>query len=79
LSEFKKAYNSNTSHPILELFYREKLCKRLVLCLEDQVEKNREMTLEILSTCIEKCGFKEESQILLPAISNRMNKFPYPE
>jgi hypothetical protein len=50
-----------------------------VLCLEDQVEKNREMTLEILSTCIEKCGFKEESQILLPAISNRMNKFPYPE
>ena len=28
---------------------------------------------------IEKCGFKEESQIILPAICNRMSKTPYPE
>jgi hypothetical protein len=32
-----------------------------------------------LTTLIEKCGFKEESQILLPAICNRMSKLPYPE
>jgi hypothetical protein len=61
LNEFKKAVNSNISNAILELFYREKLCKRLVMSLEDQVEKNREITLEILTTAIEKCGFKEES------------------
>ena len=28
---------------------------------------------------IERCGFKEESQIMLPAIANRMIKTPYPE
>ena len=28
---------------------------------------------------VEKCGFKEESQIILPAICNRMCKTPYPE
>jgi len=32
-----------------------------------------------LTTLIEKCGFKEESQIILPAICNRMSKLPYPE
>jgi hypothetical protein len=64
---------------ILEFFYREKLCKRLVICLEDQVEKNREIAIEILTEMVEKTGFKEESQIILPAISNRMLKTPYPE
>lgn len=50
-----------TKTAILELFYREKLAKRLVLTLEDQVEKNREMTVEIFISAIEKCGFKEEA------------------
>lgn len=28
---------------------------------------------------IEKVGFKDESQIILPAIANRMSKIPYAE
>jgi hypothetical protein len=59
--EFKKAYDSNRDKPVLDLFYKEKLCKRLVLCLDDQVEKNREITIEIFSTCIEKFGLQDES------------------
>jgi len=46
---------------VLEFFYRERLCKRLVICLEDQVEKNRELSIEIITGMVEKCGFKEES------------------
>ena len=64
---------------MLEYFYRERLCKRLVICLEDQVEKNRELSIEIISSMVEKAGFKEESQIILPAIANRMIKTPYAE
>ena len=64
---------------VLEYFYRERLCKRLVICLEDQVEKNRELSIEILTGMVEKCGFKEEAQIILPAISSRMIKTPYAE
>jgi len=46
---------------VLEFFYRERLCKRLVICLEDQVEKNRELSIEIITGMTEKCGFKEEA------------------
>jgi hypothetical protein len=67
------------SQKVLEYFYRERLCKRLVICLEDQVEKNRELSIEIIQGMVEKCGFKEESQIILPAIANRMIKTPYAE
>jgi len=59
---------------VLEHFYRERLCKRLVLTLEDQVEKNREIAIGIISTMVEKGGFKEESQIILPSIAARMSK-----
>lgn len=34
---------------IVEFFYRERLVKKLILTLEDQVEKNRELSIEILS------------------------------
>jgi len=78
LNEFKKAVKEKNLE-ILDFFYREKLCKRLVICLDDKVEKNREIAIELLVTCIEKCGIKEEAQILLPAISNRMIKKPYAE
>jgi len=33
----------------VEFFYRERLGKRLVLILEDQIEKNRELAIEIIS------------------------------
>ena len=49
LNEFKKAVNNTKDDKILIYFYRERLCKRLVLCLEDQVEKNRELTIEIIT------------------------------
>jgi hypothetical protein len=61
LNEFKKACENQNNKEVLQLFYIDKLCKRLVLCLEDQVEKNRELTIEIITTCIEKVGLKEEA------------------
>ena len=76
--EFKKAVNGKND-AVIEYFYRERLCKRLVLCLEDTVEKHRETSIEILTSMIERFGFKEESQIILPAIANRMSKTPYAE
>jgi hypothetical protein len=48
LNDFKKAVNNTKDDKILIYFYRERLCKRLVLCLEDQVEKNRELSIEII-------------------------------
>ena len=70
---------TNIKTETLDFFYREKLVRRLVISLEDQIEKNREITIEILSKAIEKVGLKDESQILLPAIANRMSKIPYAE
>ena len=53
--------------------------RRLVISLEDQIEKNREITIEIITKAIERVGLKDESQILIPAIANRMSKIPYAE
>ena len=64
---------------LIEFYYREKLVRRLILTLEDQIEKHREMTIEIISTFIERVGLKDEAQILLPAIASRMNKVPFVE
>ena len=75
----------------MEFFYRERLAKRLVITLEDQIEKNRELAIEIIQKYAllyiminayrqtERVGLKEESQILLPAIAARMNNTPFPE
>ena len=48
MNEFKKAVDNAKDKKIIEYFYRERLCKRLVICLEDQVEKNREISIEII-------------------------------
>ena len=69
----------NLKNETIDFFYREKLVRRLVISLEDQIEKNREITIEILTKAIEKVGFKDESQIILPAIAARMAKIPYAE
>ena len=69
----------NLKTETIDFFYREKMVRRMVISLEDQIEKNREITIEILTKAIEKVGFKEESQIILPAIANRMCKVPYAE
>ena len=61
LNELKKAVEGLKDNKILELFYQDKLCKRLVLCLEDQIEKNREVSIEILTTSIERTGLHEEA------------------
>jgi hypothetical protein len=50
-----------------------------VIALEDQIEKNRELSIEIFTKCIERVALKEEAQMLLPAIANRLNKQPFPE
>lgn len=70
---------SNVKDETIDFFYREKLVRRLVIGLEDQIEKNRELAIEILSKAIERVGLKDESQIILPAVANRMCKIPYAE
>merc|ERR1712227_524410 len=57
LLEFRKTCNNSKNEKILEYFYRNRLCKRVVICLEDQVEKNRELSIEIITIMIEKVGF----------------------
>jgi hypothetical protein len=34
---------------LIEFYYREKLVRRLIMTLEDQIEKNRELAIEIMS------------------------------
>ena len=87
----RKSLNEEKDSKIVEFFYRERLAKRLVITLEDQIEKNRELAIEIIQKYVliyftiyvyrqtERVGLKEESQILLPAIAARMNNTPFPE
>ena len=49
LVEFSKAMDKESSDSVVELFFRERLARRLVISLEDQIEKNRELTIEILT------------------------------
>ena len=50
LVEFNKVIDSTSvSDDVLEFYYREKLVRRLILTLEDQIEKNREFAIEIMS------------------------------
>lgn len=79
LAEFSKIASNEKNNEFIAYFYREKLVRRLVIALEDQIEKNRELCIEIISKMVERVGFKEESQIILPAIANRLNKIPFPE
>jgi len=48
LEGLRKAMNEEKDLAIAEFFYREKLVKRLVVVLEDQIEKNREIAIDIL-------------------------------
>lgn len=45
LNELTKALDNEKDKQIIEFFYRERLVKRLILTLEDQVEKNRELSI----------------------------------
>ena len=40
--------NDEKDLKIVEYFYREKLAKRLVIVLDDQIEKNREISIDII-------------------------------
>lgn len=48
--ELKKAMGNHRNEQTVQYFYRERLCKRLVICLDDQVEKNRELAIEIIQS-----------------------------
>ena len=80
LVEFNKVIDSAAiTDELIEFYYREKLVRRLILTLEDQIEKNRELAIEIMTKAIERVGLKDEAQVLLPAIAARMNKQPFTE
>jgi len=71
--------DSSVSDEFLDFFYREKLVRRLVLTLEDQIEKNREFAIEIMSKATERIGLKTEAGLILPAVATRMKTNPFPE
>lgn len=45
----RRSLTEEKDDKIVEFFYRERLAKRLVLTLEDQIEKNREISIDIIS------------------------------
>lgn len=50
LVEFNKVIESTSiGDDLIEFYYREKLVRRLIMTLEDQIEKNRELAIEIIS------------------------------
>lgn len=59
--EFNKVIDKERNEKVIEFFYRERLARRLVIALEDQIEKNRELAIEIFTKAIERVGLKEES------------------
>lgn len=62
LVEFNKVIDSTSiSDEMIEFYYREKLVRRLILSLEDQIEKNRELAIEIMTKAIERVGLKGEA------------------
>ena len=40
--------SSAVTDELIEFYYREKLVRRLIMTLEDQIEKNRELAIEIM-------------------------------
>mmetsp|Transcript_10853 Transcript_10853/g.14621 ORF Transcript_10853/g.14621 Transcript_10853/m.14621 type:complete len:86 (+) Transcript_10853:21-278(+) len=49
LIEFNKVIGSSAvTDQLIEFYYREKLVRRLIMTLEDQIEKNRELAIEIM-------------------------------
>ncbi len=50
LVEFNKVIESSAvTNELIEFYYREKLVRRLIMTLEDQIEKNRELAIEIMT------------------------------
>jgi len=50
LVEFNKVIDSSAvTDQLIEFYYREKLVRRLIMTLEDQIEKNRELAIEIMT------------------------------
>lgn len=49
LVEFNKVIEREQNKEVIEYYFREKLARRLVIALEDQIEKNRELSIEIFS------------------------------
>ena len=49
LVAFNKVCSSEKNDQIIEYFFREKLVRRTIVCLEDQIEKNRELAIEIMT------------------------------
>jgi predicted secreted protein len=61
LEGIRKSLNDEKDNKIAEFFYRERLSKRLVITLEDQIEKNREIAVEIIQKMTVRVGLKDES------------------
>jgi len=62
-------------------FYSKELKKPLLRTVEDQVEKCRELSLEIITKFVENLGdkMKEEVNFIIPVLLSRINNIPYPE
>ena len=63
----------------LSKFWSGYLVKPLVQCYGDSVEKHRELAISITTSLVDKLGFNEESQFIIPSIVARMDNIPYAE
>ena len=75
----KDLFNEATNDEVLASFYRNMLVKPLTTCLEDKIEKHREISIEIFEKMIERVGLQDEAEFILRAIIARLNNIPYPE
>lgn len=79
LKDFDKNLLSEENDAVLSKFWRDHLLKPLVLIYDDKVEKLREIAINITTQLIERFEVKEEAQVIIPGIVERMNKIPYAE
>lgn len=56
LNELNKDLFSEPNDEIIASFYRNMLVKPLTTCLEDKIEKHREIAIEIFEKLIERVG-----------------------
>ena len=49
LNEFNKVMDREKDTQIIDCFYRDKLVRRTIICLDDQIEKNREVAIDIMT------------------------------
>lgn len=79
LKDFNRNLPKEKNDAVIAKFWRDHLLKPLVLIYDDQIEKLRELAIEITQHLVERFELKDEAQVIIQGIVARMNKMPFPE